>query len=65
MYLFHEDTPVTDMRCAQVHDDEVCEHWAEGAYALFVAHQFKVWPSAWVNWADAPRSNLLESDTAP
>lgn len=65
MYLFHENTPVTDTLRAQAQNAEICEHWAEGTYALFVAHQFKAWPSVWVNWTDASCGLSVESEQMP
>lgn len=62
MYLFRENTPVTDTKHVAAQGNDAYEHWAEGTYALFVAHQFKTWPSAWVNWTDVPHFDARVSD---
>jgi hypothetical protein len=62
MYLFHKSTPETDTLNARSQRGETCEHWAEGSYALYVAHQFKAWPLVWDTWSGAAQSDFFISD---
>lgn len=63
MYLFHETSPTTSITDVLAVRHDICEHWAEGTYAVFVAHQFRAWPVFWENWTGDAGNTPAQSAT--
>ncbi len=56
MYHF-SNNPYADVARNTPHPmPEACADWAEGAYAVFVAHQFRAWPVVQVTWSQPLRT---------
>ncbi len=68
MYLFHPapsalETPRRDGNSHLPADVPLAVDWAEGCYAVYVAHQFRAWPLWLATCTDSRQENFSSIST--